>query len=135
MMISSVAHGQNLNPNESAPSQVSRAGAPSESLPNQGDSLISNISFTGLKRTNESFMQDSFKSYIGRPYNSKCKNDLESDLQAMNLFSTIEFSPSFTEGDSIELNVIVKEKITFIEYIIIIDKLFGIIKYIIIGNI
>ncbi len=59
-------------------------------------------------------MQDSFKSYIGMPYNSKTRNNLESDLQAMNLFSSIEFSPSFIEVDSVELNVIVKEKITFI---------------------
>ncbi|WP_038073175.1 POTRA domain-containing protein [Treponema sp. C6A8] len=112
--MSSVAHSQNLNPSESAPSQDASLSAPSESLPNQNGPVISKISFIGLKRTKESFLQDSLKSYIGKRYNSKSKSNLESDLQAMNLFSSIEFSSSFTDGGTVELNINVKEKIAFI---------------------
>ena len=114
MMMSSVAHSQNLNPDKSAPSPASGVSAPSESLPDQNGPVISKIIFKGLKRTKESFMEDSFKSYIGKRYNSKTKNNLESDLQAMNLFSSMEFSSSFAEGGSVELTVSVKEKIAFI---------------------
>ena len=114
MMMSSVAHSQNLNPDKSAPSRDSSVSAPSESLPEQNGPVISKIIFKGLKRTKESFMEDSFKSYIGKRYNSKTKNNLESDLQAMNLFSSMEFSSSFAEGGSLELTVSVKEKIAFI---------------------
>ena len=114
MMMSSVAHSQNLNPSESSSSRDASLSAPSESLPNQNGPVISKITFTGLKRTKESFLEDSLKSYIGKRWNSKTKSNLESDLQAMNLFSTIDFSSSFADGGTVELNVSVKEKIAFI---------------------
>ena len=113
-MMSSVAHTQNLNPSSAAPSTAGSESAPSEFLPNQNGPVISKISFTGLKRTKESFLEHSLKNYIGQRYNSKTKNNLESDLQAMNLFSSIDFSSSFADGGTVELNVSVKEKISFI---------------------
>ena len=115
MMMSSVAHGQNLNTTAAPSFKEKSQGAPSESPADESfSSQISKITFSGLKRTKDSFLQESLKSYIGRPFNEKLQNELESDLQTMNLFSTIEINPSIQSDGSTELFINVKEKISFI---------------------
>ena len=79
--------------------------------------ILTKISFNGLQRTKESFLQEELSSYIGRPLTAKTLNNIESDLQAMNLFSSINIKQNPAEAEQetpVELYITVTEKISFI---------------------
>ncbi|MCR5252677.1 MAG: hypothetical protein K6C98_03060 [Treponema sp.] len=96
ILLSSAVHSQNQNSSANT------------------EPLLSKFSFSGLKRTKESFLQQEFSSYIGKPLTSKVLAKFESDLQALNIFSSIKFTMLPEAEDSAELLIIVTEKVSFI---------------------
>lgn len=96
MLLSSAAHSQNQTPVTASEPQLSK------------------LSFSGLKRTKESFLQQEFSSYIGKPLTPKVLAKFESDLQALNIFSSIKFTKISESEESAELLITVTEKVSFI---------------------
>lgn len=85
-----------------------------ESAKNNEIFTISKINFTGLKKTKESYIQNHYKSYLGKKNNEIDLHTLETELQQEGLFETIELSYSEIDENSVSLEINVKEKISFI---------------------
>ena len=107
VMMSSAAHGQNASSQQQSSFQNGESGAASEGL-------LQKITFQGLKRTKDSYLQGELKAFINRPLTPKTMSVIESDLQAMNLFSSINIEKIPASDGNLELKITVKEKITFI---------------------
>ena len=107
VMMSSAAHGQNGSSQQQSSFQNGESGAASEGL-------LQKITFQGLKRTKDSYLQGELETFINRPLTPKTMSVIESDLQAMNLFSSINIEKIPASDGNLELKITVKEKITFI---------------------
>lgn len=75
---------------------------------------ITKIDFTGLRKTRNSYLQSRFKRFIGKPATEKTMHDLETALQLEGLFNEIHIETEKKGEGGLEINVAVKEKITFI---------------------
>ena len=76
--------------------------------------VISRISFSGLKRTRESYMQTVLKKYYGLPVQELDMHDLEVTLQEQGLFSEVSAACEIDETGECTLHVTVTEKIAFL---------------------
>ena len=115
MMMSSQARGQNKVVQPQSLLQAGESGAASEFRSEKSSGQISRITFSGLKRTRDWFLQESLSSYIGKTPDEKTISSIESDLQALNLFSEISIKvQSENEALTSEVKITVKEKISFI---------------------
>ena len=76
--------------------------------------VITKINFSGLKKTRESFIQSKVKKFIGRTTDRGTLHELETQLQSQGIFEKIELSPTAISEEEAEIQVTVKEKITFI---------------------
>lgn len=83
------------------------------SVPN-AESLITRITFTGLKRTRESYMQAVLKKYHGIPAQKLDMGELETTLREQELFSEISAACEPSENGECVLHITVKEKIAFL---------------------
>ncbi|MBQ4378862.1 MAG: hypothetical protein II821_06670 [Treponema sp.] len=79
-----------------------------------GNLTITKINFTGLKKTRKSYMQSRVKKFIGEPLSEENMHDLETALQCEGLFNDIHIQTEKTSDTESEINISVKEKITFI---------------------
>ena len=75
---------------------------------------VTNISFVGLKKTRNSYIQTTVKKFINEPLTDENLHDLETALQLEGLFDDIQISIAQTSDTEAEITVSVKEKITFI---------------------
>ena len=75
---------------------------------------VTNISFVGLKKTRNSYIQTTVKKFINEPLTDENLHDLETALQLEGLFDDIQISIAQTSNTEAEITVSVKEKITFI---------------------
>ena len=75
---------------------------------------ISKISFSELKKTKESYLQKLTKRFYGLEATEKNLSELETVLQAEEIFETIDLSVTQIDDENSEILVTVKEKITFI---------------------
>jgi len=78
------------------------------------DAKLSKINFVGLKHTKEDVLYSELKDYIGKTPDDKLLSQIETDLQARNLFSEIKLEVVENNDEECELNIQLKEKITFI---------------------
>lgn len=88
----------------------------SESSANEIDQnlLVTKINFIGLKKTSDSYIQSKVKKFIGKPLAETDLHDLETVLQLEGLFNDIKVNPEQISATEAQINVSVKEKITFI---------------------
>lgn len=115
LMMSSAAHSQNSGQQLQFSLQAGQSGAASESDSEEFSPGLSKITFSGLKRTHDWFLQEQLSSYIGKNPDKKTLSSIESDLQALNLFSEIHMELSEdSQSSGRELKITLKEKISFI---------------------
>ncbi len=76
--------------------------------------VVSKINFTGLNRTKDSYIQSRVKDFVGNSLADTDIHDLETKLQLEGLFDNIKISAEQISDTEAQLNVSVKEKITFI---------------------
>lgn len=76
--------------------------------------IVSKINFIGLKKTRDSYIQSKVEKFTGRALNEDDMHDLETAIQLEGLFDDIQISTVQTSDTEAEINVSVKEKITFI---------------------
>ena len=75
---------------------------------------ISKINFTGLKRTKDSYMQAKFKEFKGKTLDETSIHELETQIQLVGLFDEVKLSTKQISDTEAEVDVSVKEKISFI---------------------
>ncbi|MBQ7158788.1 MAG: hypothetical protein IJS09_05115 [Treponema sp.] len=101
-------------------SQLEQKEEPSEQLQQeqseeaQSQQIISGIRFIGLKKTKESFMQETMKKYNGMPVNDVDLQEVEAKLQEQGIFSETDAEICHDEEDNLILSIMVKEKISFL---------------------
>ena len=76
--------------------------------------IVSKINFTGLKKTRNSYIQSKVKKFIGKALAETDMHDFETALQLEGLFNDIKISTEQISDTEAQINVSVKEKITFI---------------------
>ncbi|MCR4821871.1 MAG: hypothetical protein K5873_03250 [Treponema sp.] len=79
-----------------------------------GKLTLSKINFIGLKRTKDSHVQEKVKNYIGKSLSETDMHEFETDIQLIGLFDDIQISTEQISDSEAQINVSVKEKITFI---------------------
>ena len=77
------------------------------------DLVVSEIRFSGLKRTREGFLQKKYEKYTGRTVAETNLKALETELQAEGLFDKIQVSLC-QDGENARIDVSFEEKISFI---------------------
>lgn len=75
---------------------------------------VSKINFIGLKRTKDSYMQARVKEFKGKTLGETDIHELETQIQLIGLFEEINVSTQQISDTEAEINVSVKEKISFI---------------------
>lgn len=75
---------------------------------------IESINFSGMKKTQNSYIQSKIHKYIDVPLSEKVLHELETTLKIENLFDEMNFSMSPASESKVSINIDVKEKITFI---------------------
>lgn len=78
------------------------------------DLTITKINFDGLKKTRDSYIQSKVSKFIGLPLTDENMHDLETAVQLEGLFDDIHISTEQIGDTDAEINISVKEKITFI---------------------
>ena len=76
--------------------------------------IISKINFSGLKKTRNSYVQSKVKKFIGNPLTEDELHELETAIQLEGIFNEIKIETEQISGSEAQVNVSVKEKITFI---------------------
>lgn len=76
--------------------------------------VVSKINFIGLKKTKESYILPKFKKFTGKTIAETDMHDFETAVQLEGLFDDIHISTEQISGEEAQINVSVKEKITFI---------------------
>lgn len=79
-----------------------------------GNLVVTEISFTGLTRTRESFLKKEYEKHLGKTVSETNLHDIENDLQSEGLFETFSVSFRDIDGQSAGIVVEVTEKMTFI---------------------
>ena len=75
---------------------------------------LTKINFIGLKKTSPSYLQSRVQKYTGNPLSETDLHELETDLQLEGIFNEIKIETEETGTNEIQVNVTVKEKITFV---------------------
>ncbi len=75
---------------------------------------IKRINFTGLKKTQDFYMQHQVAKFINKQANPETISQLETVLQTEGLFEKIDINVLQTDYDSAVIEVTVKEKLSFI---------------------
>lgn len=90
-------------------------GAEAESEPQIDQNLlVSKINFIGLKKTQKSYIQSRVGKFVGGTLGETDMHALETAIQLEGLFDDIQISVEESGEGEAEINVSVKEKITFI---------------------
>lgn len=76
--------------------------------------IVSKINFIGLKKTRESYIQPKFKKFTGKTVAETDMHDFETAVQLEGLFDDIHINLEQISETEAQINVSVKEKITFI---------------------
>ena len=93
--------------------ETAEAGDDSKTELNQ-NLIVSKINFIGLKRTKDSHVQSKVSKYKGKPLSEIDMHKFETDIQLIGLFDDIHYSTEQISDTEAQINVSVKEKITFI---------------------
>ena len=93
---------------ETNPASESKEAALDQNL------IVSKINFIGLKRTKNSHVQSKVRKFIGEPLSEIDMHDFETSVQLIGLFDDIHYSTEQISDTEAQINVSVKEKITFI---------------------
>lgn len=101
---------------ENAKSDEKNLSDSEESLQSELDQdlIVTKINFIGLKKTRDSYIQSKVKKFTGNSLAETDMHDLETAIQLEGLFDDIKISVAQTSDTEAEINVSVKEKITFI---------------------
>lgn len=76
--------------------------------------VVTKINFIGLKKTQDSYIQSRVKKFTGKPLSETDMHGLETAVQLEGLFDDIQISAAESGAGEAEINISVKEKITFI---------------------
>lgn len=76
--------------------------------------IISKINFSGLRKTRDSYVQSKVKKFLGNPLTDEELHELETAIQLEGIFNEIKIESEQISGTEAQINVSVKEKITFI---------------------
>lgn len=75
---------------------------------------ISKITFSGLKKTSNSYIQSKVQKFIGKTITDEELHDLETTIQLEGIFNEIKIEPEPVSESETQINITVTEKITFI---------------------
>ena len=76
--------------------------------------IVSKISFIGLKKTRNSYLQSKIKKFTGKPISQTDMHGLETAIQLEGLFEDIKITTEQISDNEAQITISVKEKITFI---------------------
>ncbi|WP_298534274.1 hypothetical protein [uncultured Treponema sp.] len=99
---------------ESSKTEVTESAGQEASPELDKNLVITKINFIGLKRTKDSYMQAKVKEFKGKPIGETDIHEFETQIQLIGLFDEIKVSTKQISDTEAEIDVSVKEKISFI---------------------
>ena len=105
---------QTPDPQVSDSGEAVESAEPSESTEINQNLIVSKINFIGLKKTRESYIQPKFKKFTGKTIAETDMHAFETAVQLEGLFDDIHINTEQISEEEAQINVSVKEKITFI---------------------
>ena len=99
---------------ESSKTEVTESAGQEASPELDKNLVVTKINFIGLKRTKDSYMQARVKDFKGKPIGETDIHELETQIQLIGLFDEIKVSTKQISDTEAEIDVSVKEKISFI---------------------